>query len=174
MSNYVCIFLLYLIVPVSAYSQFPSGTLEPEQYYDFWIGEWELAWNDPDGGEASGKNIIRKILNGNVLEENFTATSGQYNGFAGKSWSVYDNRLGLWKQTWVDNNGGYLDFTGELDGEKRIFKREGIDSTGKQIFQRMVFYDITHDSFTWDWEISYDKGETWIVRWRIKYQRIYE
>jgi hypothetical protein len=171
--NYrIHIFFLCLLIHFPMYPQESPVDLEPEQYFDFWIGEWELTWNNADGTEGAGKNVIRKILNGKVLEENFTATGGQYSGFEGKSWSVYDKRTGTWKQTWVDNYGGYLDFTGEPDGEKRIFKREGIDPTGKPILQRMVFHDIANDSLTWDWEVSFDKGEAWTLRWRIFYQRV--
>jgi hypothetical protein len=171
--NYrIHIFLLCLLIYFPVYSQESPVDLEPEQYFDFWVGEWELTWNNADGTEGAGYNVIRKILNGNVLEENFTATSGNNSGFAGKSWSVYDKRTGTWKQTWVDSNGGYLDFTCEPEGEKRIFKREGIDRTGKPILQRMVFHDIANDSLTWDWEVSFDKGETWTLRWRIFYRRM--
>jgi hypothetical protein len=72
----------------------------------------------------------------------------------------------------VDNEGGYLDFTGVVEGNKRIFKREGVNQEGEKILQRMVFYDITETSFTWDWQISEDNGQTWQLRWRIFYVRV--
>ena len=76
--------------------------------------------------------------------------------YTGKSWSVYNTNTDTWHQTWVDNQGAYLDFIGEFDGNKRIFKREVVKSDGSKILQRMVFHDINPDSFTWDWQKSTD------------------
>lgn len=72
----------------------------------------------------------------------------------------------------MDNNRGYLEFTGEFNGDKRIFKRKGVNPQGKRILQRMVSYDITENSMTRDWEISEDNGQTWQLRWRIFYERV--
>jgi hypothetical protein len=35
----------------------------------------------------------------------------------------------------------------------------------------MVWYNITDDEFDWIWERSDDGGETWDVKWQIKYKR---
>jgi hypothetical protein len=172
MNSTVKIFLFYCLISHPAHAQDISKDLEPGQYFNFWIGEWDLSWEDADGSIGAGKNIIRRVLNDQVLEENFTAITGQFSGFLGKSWSVYDTRTGIWKQTWVDNNGGYLDFTGGVDGENRFFRREGVDPSGRRIIQRMIFHEITNDSLIWDWEVSYDNGETWNLRWRIFYRRV--
>lgn len=145
--------------------------LEASRYYDFWVGTWDLRWEDPDGSTGRGTNTIRKIMDGHVLEENFEATEGRLEGYSGKSWSVYDPQSGQWSQTWVDSEGSYLDFKGRTEGNKRIFRREGRDSEGNRIHQRMVFYDISRDSLTWDWEISRDGGENWELSWRIHYTR---
>lgn len=75
-----------------------------------------------------------------------------------------------WKQTWVDNSGGYLDFEGKAEKGRMTFFRTA-RRNGKEIRQRMVFYDIYKDRFTWDWESSADEGETWKLAWRINYKR---
>lgn len=155
----------------STYAQTSLSELEPEAYFDFWLGTWDLTWEDADGKTAHGTNKIERVLDGKVIKENFEAHSGAYKGFTGKSYSVYQPRFGTWKQTWVDNQGGYLDFIGEFDGNQRIFKRTGTNPQGKEILQRMKFYDITEDSLTWDWEISEDNGQTWQLKWRIFYER---
>ncbi|MEX2601574.1 MAG: hypothetical protein WD355_08005 [Balneolaceae bacterium] len=157
-----------------ATSSLAQGSLEelaPEEYFDFWLGSWELTWEDSDGTLARGTNQIERILNQRVIREQFNAVSGAYEGYTGESYSVYQAASGTWKQTWVDNSGGYLDFTGEFDGDRRMFTRTALNPEGEQSHQRMVFYDITDDSFTWDWELSVDDGETWELRWRIQYER---
>jgi len=153
------------------YGQMEIDELNPEEYFDFWVGTWELTWEDADGTTARGTNHIERVLDGKVIKENFEAHSGAYKGFTGKSYSVYNPRSGEWKQTWVDNSSGYLNFTGEFDGNKRIFKRKGINPQGKELLQRMVFNQITENSLTWDWEISENGGDSWQLRWRIFYER---
>ncbi|MDZ7773900.1 MAG: hypothetical protein U5K31_14335 [Balneolaceae bacterium] len=147
------------------------ANLEPAHFYDFWLGEWNLTWENRDGTTGRGTNRIERILGGRVIQENFSAEGGTMDGYAGNSWSVFQPASGMWKQTWVDNQGGYLDFTGAVDGDRRIFHRTGMDPQGNEVLQRMVFHEITRDSLTWDWERSADGGESWQLQWRIRYRR---
>lgn len=137
---------------------------------DFWVGKWNASWDDGNGVTGTGTNEIYKFLDGKVVFENFRGLTGKNSGYEGKSWSVY-TRAGTWKQTWVDNSSGYLDFTGHREGDRVIFSRKGVIPDGREILQRMVFYDITKDSFMWDWETSADQGKNWNLRWRITYTR---
>ena len=125
-------------------------------------------------GIGRGTNHIEKTLDGTVIRENFRILEGGNEGFKGTSISVYQPRFERWKQAWADNNGGYYDFTGKIDGNKRIFQtvvRELED--GREFTQRMVFYDITNNTtMTWDWESSEDGGETWTLNWQIFYKRM--
>lgn len=164
--------LAYVILcPMPLNAQHSLEELEPSEYFDFWVGEWNLSWEDPEGNVVKGKNEIIKILDGKVFKENFRALEGQLSGYVGKSWSVYNKRTKEWKQTWVDNQGAYLDFIGKFEGDKRIFFRKTQNKEGEAVLQRMVFYDIDEDSFTWDWEQSSDNGESWELQWRINYER---
>jgi len=137
---------------------------------DFWIGSWQLSWDDGNGATGTGTNEVHRILDGKVVSENFTALTGNLAGFNGKSWSVLTPG-GIWKQTWVDNSSGYLDLTGHKEGDKVIFQRSAIRPDGKSVMQRMVFYDIEINSLTWDWESSTDEGVSWNLQWRIFYRR---
>jgi len=164
-------FVILLIISFSAFSQLNINKLSPEQYFDFWVGEWELTW-ESDSGISTGENIIIKILDDKVIQEDFFVKNDpNMDGYTGKSWSVYDSYTSSWKQTWVDNQGSLIDFVGEIDGDSRIFKRSIVKSDGSEILQRMVFYDIKEDSFSWDWETSTDSGNNWNLKWRIQYKR---
>ncbi len=143
------------------------------QYFDFWVGKWEATWDEGDGKTGKGINHITKTLDDKVIQENFQILEGQSKGFRGTSISVYQARFKKWKQAWADNQGGYYDFTGKFEGDKRIFQTGVFDTKdGKKFTQRMVFYNITSDAMTWDWESSNDGGETWTLNWRIRYSRI--
>jgi hypothetical protein len=169
---FLSMLLCFLLFPLTVLSQTSVESLEPEEYFNFWVGQWEVSWEEGDG-MGHGTNHIEKTLDGKVLQENFEITEGQNTGFKGTSISVYQPRFERWKQAWADNNGGYYDFTGEIEGNKRIFQTEvGELEDGREFTQRMVFYDITEDSMTWDWESSEDGGETWTLSWRIFYERM--
>ncbi|MFN1834864.1 hypothetical protein AB2B38_006340 [Balneola sp. MJW-20] len=160
------LFLLFFPVTLPA-QELPD---DPTSYYDFWVGEWDLTWTDPNGEEGTGINLIEKTLDGKVIQEHFEALSGQLAGFKGTSISVYNPSNG-WHQAWADNNGGYIDLHGLTDGTKRIFQTKEQVTTQGTSMSRMVFYDISKDSFTWDWEASSDGGKTWKLSWRIYYVR---
>jgi len=148
-------------------------SMEPGGYYDFWIGSWEVSWQEADGKTGRGTNFIEKTLDGKVIQENFRVNEGQMAGFKGTSISVYNPASQTWKQAWADNQGGYFDFTGKIDGSDRIFQTEITEIGEDTLFtQRMVFYDITEDSLKWDWESSVDGGRTWDLNWRINYRKI--
>ncbi len=145
-----------------------SGTNADSTLFDFWVGEWNLTWDNADGTKGKGYNKIEKTLDGKVIQENFRDT----NGFKGTSISVYNSRNKTWHQAWADNQGGYFDLLGSTEGDRRIFQTQVKESNGRKIIQRMVFYDIETDSFKWDWESSQDSGQSWTLQWRISYSRV--
>ncbi|RDY59315.1 hypothetical protein [Flagellimonas nanhaiensis] len=139
---------------------------------DFWVGNWEASWDEGEGKKGYGVNHIEKVLDGTVIQENFEILKGQSKGFKGTSISVFQTGTKEWKQSWADNQGGFYCFTGDLKGDKKTFQTATIETKdGKKITQRMVFYQITQDSMTWDWELSNDGGESWTLNWRINYKR---
>jgi len=133
--------------------------------FAFWVGEWDARW---EGGE--GSNSITSILDGCVILENFDSRGPAQGGLRGMSVSTYNPALGKWQQTWVDNQGGYLDFVGEFKDGRMVLSRQA-SLGGKEFLQRMVWHDIKPGSFIWDWERSDDGGRTWLVRWQIRYTR---
>jgi hypothetical protein len=146
----------------------PCSSPEAAQF-DFWLGSWNLEWKNEKGETEKGTNTITKTLGGCVIEENF---SNAGNLFSGKSVSVYNTNKKLWQQTWVDNSGGYLDFTGGLDDGKMILSRRGVNRLGKEVMQRMVWYDVSENELYWNWESSSDNGQTWKTLWKIHYTKI--
>lgn len=134
--------------------------IQTERQFDFWLGEWDAKW---EGGQ--GTNRIEMGFDGKVVIENFTAPE-----LIGMSVSVYDPERKLWCQTWVDNNGSYLDFTGGFEGGKMILVRDAVIA-GTAFKQRMVWFNIEKDRFDWNWERSDDGGATWQARWSIQYTR---
>ncbi|MEM7109886.1 MAG: hypothetical protein AAF519_16795 [Bacteroidota bacterium] len=153
----------------TAFGQLPDN---PEEYFDFWLGEWQATWEEGDGKVGKGINRIKKILDDKVILENFEITAGQSKGFKGTSISVYQTQLKTWKQSWADNQSTFYYFKGKVDGSNRIFQTETFETNaGRKITQRMVFKEIKAKSMVWDWESSVDGGETWTLNWRINYTK---
>ncbi len=131
---------------------------------DFWIGNWDARW---DGGE--GTNRLSRILGDRVVLEEFSGRSAR-GSLEGRSWSVYDAERRLWRQTWVDDHGGYLDLVGDHMDGNLVFRRRAPEE-GEGVEQRMVFSDVTPDAFHWSWQSSRDGWQTHAEEWAIDYRR---
>ena len=156
---------ILLVSMVSLFSLISLAQEKPEEAFDFWLGKWEAKWYNPDSSIVYGSNTITKILDSSVIEENFLSPTQKYKG---RSLSIFNQTKRTWHQAYVDNFGNYYDFIGLFEENKKIFSTD----TSKQIIQRMVFYNLSEESFTWDWEKSTDNGKTYQLSWRINYTRI--
>ena len=138
--------------------------------FDFWVGNWEASWPGSKPNEVQhGRNSIRRVLGDCVIEEQFDGADAI--SLRGMSVSTYVPAAKKWKQTWVDNQGGYLDFIGEFSGGQMVLSRHALGPQGQEIEQRMVYKNITANGFAWSWEQSTDGGKTWKVLWPIQYTR---
>ncbi len=151
--------------------QRPDPCVSPEQkQFDFWVGEWDLTWPGEKEGEVSrGTNSIRRVMDGCVVEENFNGGDSLH--LRGMSVSTFVARAGKWKQTWVDNEGGYLDFVGEFKQGQMILARETLAPNGEKLLQRMVFKNISANELDWSWESPRDDGNPCRVLCPIHYKR---
>ena len=134
---------------------------------DFWVGTWDLTWTSASG-EARGTNEVTRDLGDCVVHERFSAETG----FEGESVSVYTPSG--WRQTWVDNSGGYLLFEGATHDDGRVSEMRMApfeNASGEMQTNRMMWEDVTDDSLTWRWQSSVDGGETWTDVWVIHYAR---
>src|SRR5215208_4871851 len=138
--------------------------LDAARQFDFWLGEWDCTWHE-DGREQRGTNSVYLDLGGAVVVESFDARPSL--DFQGLSYSVYDRNEQCWKQTWVDSDANYLDFTGGwLDGAMEL-RRGG----GDALF-RLRWEHIERDALDWSWQRSDDLGDTWASLWEIEYSRV--
>ncbi|MDN5211068.1 hypothetical protein QQ020_03375 [Fulvivirgaceae bacterium BMA12] len=166
----------HLILLITIFYHFSTYAQEEEASaaFDFWVGKWTLTWDEGNGSIGKATNNIVKILDDKVIQENFEILEGAQKGFKGTSISVYNPKTKQWHQAWADNQGSYFDFTGAIEGDKKIFKTRMIEKEGKKIIRRMVFYNIQKERMTWDWEGSEDGGKSWKLLWRINYKKVNE
>jgi hypothetical protein len=164
-------------VKVAAPSPPSSACAAPEfRQFDFWLGDWDLvirARKAADKDEwvvAHGTQHVESLLGGCAISESFTG-DGPGSPWAGKSYSVWQAKLGKWRQTWVDDQGSYLAFTGGLKAGTMTLYGEPFEANGKQVTMRMAFRDVTPGAMRWEWERSLDGGTTWQVALIIEYRR---
>jgi hypothetical protein len=142
--------------------------------FDFWVGAWDvkvLTRKQPADPwvAAKGTQHVESILGGCVISESFTA-EGPATPWAGKSYSMWQPALGTWRQTWVDDQGSYLVFTGGVEHGVMTLYGEPFEKAGKRVEMRMVFGNVTRDAMTWEWQRKNDAG-AWDAQMVIEYTR---
>lgn len=149
--------------------QQPQACSAPEfRQMDFWLGVWDAHYTADTSQPPGGVNVITREYDGCVIQERFEG-GPQAQGLIGHSVSTYHAPTQQWRQTWVDNQGGYFALTGGPAGDDFILVNTRISDS--MPYQRMVFEDITRNSFTWRWQRSTDAGATWADAWVIYYVR---
>lgn len=154
----------------------PTCASAEHRQFDFWIGDWDVAIRARKGpgsdewGEGKGRQHIESILGGCAISENFTA-DGPQQAWAGKSYSSWQPQLGKWRQTWVDDGGSYLVFTGGLEAGAMTLYGEPRTVKDVSFQMRMVFKNVTADSLLWEWQRSTDEWKTSTVMMAIDYKR---
>ena len=147
----------------------PCATPEYRQL-DFWVGDWVATWTNPNGSQGTGRNRITRDEYGPcVITERFSADDGSLRGF---SISTYFAGAREWRQTWMDDRGGYFDLFGGPSIEPgRRFVLETYRRNPNARHARMVFEDVQPDSFTWRWQGRPNPDAPWADMWVIRYTR---
>lgn len=158
--------LLVRIASAQTQPEHPCSSPEYSQF-DFWVGEWELTWQDSAGKVERGMNSVMKDFNGCVIHERFASF---FDGYRGESFTVYNPKEKEWQQTWVDSKGNYMLFTGGLKNKVMDLRMEKTNAKGQKELFSMIWTNVTKDSLDWVWRKSLDDGKKWQTLWKIKYK----
>ncbi|HET7029069.1 MAG TPA: tetratricopeptide repeat protein [Candidatus Limnocylindrales bacterium] len=130
--------------------------------FDFWVGSWEARTED---GVLQGHNRIEVVLGGAAIVERWTGATG----YTGTSLNRYDRRTGAWRQTWVDDTGGIVEFVDGVAADGRVvFHARDADGSRR----RLTFEDRGPEAFRQLSEGSPDDGLTWTVEYDFRYRRL--
>ncbi len=126
--------------------------------FDFWVGQWDVYHATAD--TMVGTNHIKNILNGCVIEENWTGGNG---GFQGKSFNTYNPVDSTWNQVWVDTGGSTYHFKGQYADHVMRLKGETISrrTGGKVLFDMSYTHDPEKGTVRQVWQASSDDGKSW-------------
>ncbi len=131
--------------------------------FDFWVGEWSVV---NAAGDVVGTNRITASDNGHVITEKWTSRSGG----TGTSINYYHPEQEQWRQTWVDAEGGVIEYRGKFSDGKMQFEGEMFQPNGTKLLSRMTFTPNSDGTVEQFIENSEDGGKTWTTYFKGTYQ----
>jgi tetratricopeptide (TPR) repeat protein len=151
-------------------ARFPCRGSREAHQLDFWIGDWVVTpWQAPPGPNLPvlGTNRIEPLLEQCALLENWTGTTGGN----GKSINFYDTNRLQWRQVWVADGGGSLDYAGTFRNGAMRFEGWTLAPNGERVLQKLTFFPIAKDTVRQLFETSNDSGKTWQSGFDGRYAR---
>ena len=148
-----------------------------------WIVDVELRRRDGGWQESpSGVWAWKYTLDGFAVSDLYFQAADSlpvYMANLGRDYLLTSNRIydvsgKKWRVAWMANGAGsaqgadFGTFTAELEDGAIVMRSPPGDGYG---LQRVVFSDITDDSFRWRSEFSTDDGETWQAVMRLTAKR---
>jgi len=153
--------------PAQQPPKLPPCDSRPEaRQFDFWVGEWDVVVS----GKPAGTNRIEKILNGCVLQENWTGAGPA--GASGKSWNWYDIGDRKWHQLWLVSGGTpHLALAGGFSGDVMKYEGTSVGPGGATVQNRLQFFKLADGGVRQFWEQSRDGGKTWVTAFDGEYRK---
>ncbi|MBC3844903.1 hypothetical protein H8K90_00795 [Winogradskyella echinorum] len=154
--KHLFIAIVFSIFTLSVTAQNTSCKCCTEEHiaFDFWLGTWEVTNAD---GTKAGKNIIKKVQGGCILQENWTSATL---GYTGTSNNFYNLKTRQWEQIWIDNQGASLHMKGNKFGNQMILRTDDeINSEGKVFFHRITWTANNDGTVRQLWETITNKTE---------------
>lgn len=112
---------------------------EKHTEFDFWVGTWNVTNSD---GTPAGKNIIEKIQDNCILQENWTSARS---GYTGTSNNFYNSKTDQWEQIWLDNQGQSLHLKGQKVGNQMILRTDDEVNKDGQLFYHQITWTNNED-----------------------------
>jgi hypothetical protein len=133
----------------------------PEAHqFDFWLGEWDVTpWQAPPSSNPRviGTNRIEALLEHCLIMENWLSGAAR----AGKSMNFWDRNRQKWRQVWVADGGGSLDYAGSFTDGAMRFEGWTLAPSGGRVLQKLTFFPISKDTVRQLFETSADSGRSW-------------
>ena len=163
----IILFFFIFNPPVQAQDAKPCACCtEKHQEFHFWVGDWEAY--GPKGNLAGTNHIV--LLEDNcIMQENWKSASGAYTG---TSYNWYSTQTGKWHQTWIDNQGGSLQLSGEYSGNQMILASDELKNQEGETHQDRITWTKNEDgSIRQHWEVTKDQGKTWTTAFDGSYKK---
>jgi hypothetical protein len=110
------------------------------------------------GGPVVAHSLIEKLYDGCAIRENWMPLKAS----GGGSLNNYDAAAGTWHQTWIDNSGTRVEFTGGMEGDAMVLTGNwpGV-ANGKDGLVRMTYTREPNGAVRQKGDVTTDNGKTW-------------
>jgi ketosteroid isomerase-like protein len=137
--------------------------------FDYWIGDWDVRPTGSPAGTPPARNTVTLEERGCVVMEHWNAPGGSH----GQSFNIFDRSIGMWRQTWVDAQGGQHDYRGNLKDGNMAFLGDVPAPNGQmgRVPVKLTFFRMGTDTVRQFSEISNDSGKTWSTNYDLTYVR---
>ena len=143
---------------ISAQSNNCACCTEKHSEFDFWIGTWEVS---NQNGTKAGVNIIEKVQDNCILQENWVSATP---GYTGTSNNFYNSKTRQWEQIWIDNQGVSLHLKGNKIGNQMVMRTDDeINQEGNSFYHKITWTDDKDGTVRQLWETITDEGKVTIA-----------
>ena len=149
------IFLLGVVLSTQSFAQTPCACCSEEhRQFDFWEGDWEVV---DSTGKILGYNHIVLMQDSCVLQENWSSGKG---AFSGTSYNFYHSGEKVWKQLWINNQGGSLELSGNWNGQAMVLSSAfQADTSGNKYQSRVTWTPLPDGRVRQLWDIRSEEGK---------------
>lgn len=154
----------------------PAGARD----FDFLHGDWRVhsrrlvsrLTGSDEWDEFAAEASCWPILGGSGNVDTFRPITGQWQGFEGSAYRIFDPATGLWSIYWADNVinrltppvlGRFVNGRGEFYGDD--------EEEGAPVRVRFLWTGIEGATPHWEQAFSVDGGATWEVNWTMAFTR---
>jgi hypothetical protein len=165
-----CVIAVAVAGAPNAYAQTastpPACETAEHRAFDFWVGEWVVT--RADTGAQVAESRIEKLYTGCAIRENWMPTGGA----GGGSINAYDPQARLWRQSWVDSTGAWVDFSGGVVDKAVVLTGlwRNYVAPGKDALIRMTYRKREDGSVSQVGEQSTDFGKNWSIAFAFIYR----
>lgn len=165
-----CFFAFALVGPANAQAPVPTpapacNTAE-HRAFDFWVGEWLVS--RADTGAKVAESRIEQLYDGCAIRENWMPTGAA----GGGSLNAYDPQSRMWRQSWTDSSGAWVEFSGGVIDKAMVMNGlwRNYVAPGKDALIRMTYRKREDGSVTQAGEQSTDFGKSWTIAFLFIYR----
>jgi hypothetical protein len=136
--------------------------VEPENDFDYLLGDWEFTASQPEYPSFFGRWSAVRLDDGQILDEYRVLGDKGETFYVTTTLRNYNKTAKRWELIGADAGGGLLDFgtANRVGDEMHIEQRFGV-AEGKPSIWRIRYYNIQPRSFSWIADRSTDDGKTW-------------
>ena len=146
-------------------SPVPCTSAENRQF-DFWVGRWDV-YPKKSPQKKIAQSLVEKLYSGCAIRENWMPIAA---GGDGGSLNSYRPENDVWRQTWADSSGAWVEFTGKWNGTAMVLDGIWPQPGHPKQRTRMTYTALPGGGVEQLGESSNDDGKSWQASFDLIYR----